>query len=123
MQLEFSCHYLFQIIFQFKIVGLGVAEGDKNTTFFHKMVNAQKRRNYMTRIRVNGIRLSKDLEIKRGIVNAFHSLLSEARDCRPSFSKIVFACFKDIYSKPLGGSFLKGGSVICLVLLKQGQSS
>ena len=55
-------------------------EGDRNTGFFHKMVNAHRRRNSVDRIRINGVWLTKENEIKKGIVNAFRSLLSNSGD-------------------------------------------
>ena len=55
-------------------------EGDKNIGFFHKMANAHKRRNYVDKIKINGVWLSKENEIKEGVVRAFRSLLSNPRD-------------------------------------------
>ena len=56
-------------------------EGDRNTGFFYKMVNAHKRRNNVDKIRINGVWLSEENEIKEGVVvNAFRSLLSNPRD-------------------------------------------
>ena len=55
-------------------------EDDKNTGFFHKIVNAYRRRNNVDRIRINGVWLSEENGIKEGIVNAFRSLLSNPGD-------------------------------------------
>ena len=55
-------------------------EDDKNTGFFHKIVNAYRRRNNVDRIRINGVWLSEENGIKEGIVNAFRSLLSNQGD-------------------------------------------
>ena len=30
-------------------------EGDRNTSFFHKMANGHKRRNHMARLKINGV--------------------------------------------------------------------
>ena len=46
-------------------------EGDKNTGFFHRIENSHFRNNAFARIKINGVWLSKDLEIKEGISNAF----------------------------------------------------
>ena len=62
-------------------------EGDRNTSFFHKMVNAHRRRNNVDEIRINGVWLLEENEIKEGVVvNAFRSLLSNPGDSRPSLS-------------------------------------
>ena len=61
-------------------------EGDRNTSFFHKMANAHKRRNNVDKIRINGVWLTEENGIKEGIVNAFRSLLSNPGDWHPSVS-------------------------------------
>ena len=55
-------------------------KGDRNTGFFHKMVNAHKRRNNVDKIRINGVWLTGENGIKEGIVNDFRSLLSNPGD-------------------------------------------
>ena len=52
-------------------------EGDKNTGFFHKMANSNRRRNCRKKIKINGIWLSEDQEIQRGVVRAYQNLLSD----------------------------------------------
>ena len=39
-------------------------EGDKNTGFFHKMTNSHRRRNCFSKIKLNGIWLTEEQEIK-----------------------------------------------------------
>ena len=56
---------------------LWLKEGDKNTRFFHKMVNAQ-RRNLMAKLRVNGELLVREDSIKEGVANAFQRILARA---------------------------------------------
>ncbi|RVW27734.1 hypothetical protein CK203_109966 [Vitis vinifera] len=51
-------------------------EGDRNTSFFHRMANAHRRRNNMERIRINGVWKSEENGMSEGIVNAFKTLLS-----------------------------------------------
>ena len=55
-------------------------EGDRNTGFFHRMANAHKRRNNVDRIRINGVWLSEENEIKEGLVDVFRSLLPNLGD-------------------------------------------
>ena len=49
-------------------------------SFFHKMANAHRRMNNVDKIRINGICLSKENEIKEEVVNVFRSLLSNLGD-------------------------------------------
>ena len=57
--------------------------GDRNTGFFHKMVNAHKRVNSLVKIKINGSWLTEERDIKDGVVQVFHSLLLETDEWRP----------------------------------------
>ena len=46
-------------------------EGDRNTSFFHRMANAHVRKNTLTRIKINGVWLSEKRELREGISHAF----------------------------------------------------
>ena len=46
-------------------------EGDRNTNFFHKMENTNIRRNFLVQVKINGVCLTEETEIKEGIVWAF----------------------------------------------------
>ena len=46
-------------------------EGDRNTSFFHKMANSHRRRNVINKIKINGFRLSDDNDIPNRVVAAF----------------------------------------------------
>ena len=52
-------------------------EGDKNTGFFHRMANTHHRNNSLDRIKINGGWLSKEQEMREGVVNAYQQMLSE----------------------------------------------
>lgn len=69
------------------------------------MVNAHQRRNYMVSVRVNGIWVSKDANIKEGVANAFHGFVTEVRDWRPSISGISFTSFENADSRTLENPF------------------
>ncbi|RVW60790.1 LINE-1 reverse transcriptase-like [Vitis vinifera] len=61
---------------------LWLKEGDRNTGYFHRMANAHRRNNSLDRIMINGEWLTKDQEVREGIVNAFQNLLSEEPEWR-----------------------------------------
>ncbi|KAJ9701497.1 hypothetical protein PVL29_006726 [Vitis rotundifolia] len=65
-------------------------EGDKNTGFFHKMANSNCRRNCLKKIKVNGVWLSNDQEIQRGVVRAYQDLLSDPGGWHPSMDNLEF---------------------------------
>ncbi|RVW54571.1 putative ribonuclease H protein [Vitis vinifera] len=56
---------------------LWLREGDKNTGFFHKMASAHWRNNFLDRIKINGVELVEEQEVRRGIVKAFQHQLRE----------------------------------------------
>ena len=69
-----------EIMWRQKSREMWLKEGDINTSFFHKMVNAHRRRNHVDKIKINGVWFTKENEIKEEIVNAFRYLLSNPGD-------------------------------------------
>lgn len=65
-------------------------EGLKNTKFFHKVINAHKRRDFLAKIKVNEEWLLEEINIKQGMAWAFQQLLSDTRDWRPNIIHIYF---------------------------------
>ena len=45
--------------------------GDRNTGFFHHMLNSHFRRNTIVRIKINGVWISNEFELREGISSAF----------------------------------------------------
>ena len=52
-------------------------EGDRNMSYFHCMANANRRNNYLDRIKIDGVCLSEEQEVREGIANAYQQMLSE----------------------------------------------
>ncbi|RVW47112.1 hypothetical protein CK203_105484 [Vitis vinifera] len=50
-----------------EIWGVWLKEGDRNVRFLHKMVDTYKRRNLLAKIKINGLGLQKENEIKEGV--------------------------------------------------------
>ena len=71
-------------------------EGDKNTGFFHKMTNSHRRRNCLSKIKINGTWLTKEQEIKGGRGGGgggggvFKNLLTDPGDWHPSMEGLDF---------------------------------
>ena len=57
---------------------LWLREGDRNTGYFHRMANGHRRVNSLDRIKINGVRLSEEQEVREGIANAYQQLLSDS---------------------------------------------
>lgn len=82
-------------------------EGDKNTRFFHKMVNACPRRVLLTKVRINGVTLTDDEEIKVGVCRAYLILFSEMKDWRLSIRGLHFEVLGKYRFRSLEASFLE----------------
>ncbi|RVW89084.1 LINE-1 retrotransposable element ORF2 protein [Vitis vinifera] len=54
------------------------------------MANAKARRNFLSKIKVNGVNLSSLEDIKEGVCRAYQSLLSDSGDWRPSINGLNF---------------------------------
>ena len=65
-------------------------EGDKNIGFFHRIANSNRRRNCLKKIKINGIWLSEDQEIQRGVVRAYQNLLSDPGGWHLSLNGLEF---------------------------------
>ena len=52
-------------------------EGDKNTGFFHRMANAHRNNNSLDRVKIDGVWLLEEQEVREGIANAYQQMLSE----------------------------------------------
>ena len=65
-------------------------EGDRNTGFFHKMANSHRRKNCLSKIKVNGTWLTEEHEIKEGVVGAFKNLLIDPGEWHPSMEGLDF---------------------------------
>ena len=70
---------------------LWLKKGDRNTTFFHKMANVRKRKSSMAQVKINGVWLTEENEIKEGVVNEIKLLLSVVGGWRPSISGLFLA--------------------------------
>ncbi|RVX10471.1 Transposon TX1 uncharacterized 149 kDa protein [Vitis vinifera] len=73
------------------------------------MANAHKRRNNVDKIRINGVWLSEENEIKEGIVNAFRSLLFNPGDWRPPLSGLQCETLENMDACALEVSFTEEG--------------
>ena len=70
---------------------LWLRKGDRNTGFFHKMTNSHKRGNCIMKLRINGILITEEEELKQGIIDAFKSLLSYQGEWRANPEGLNFS--------------------------------
>ena len=64
-------------------------KGDRNTSFFHRMVNCHTKSN-LTKIKINGTWIVEEREIQGAVVSAFQHLLSDLGGWSPSLGGLVF---------------------------------
>ncbi|RVW49728.1 hypothetical protein CK203_070052 [Vitis vinifera] len=58
---------------------LWLKEGDRNTGYFHQMANAHQRNNTLDRIKINGVWLSEEQEVKEGLSMPFSSFSQKSQ--------------------------------------------
>ena len=80
-----------EISWRRKSMEVWLKEGDRNTSFFHKMANAHRRRNSMARVKINGTWLTEGNEIRDEVVNVFKVQLSTAGNWSPTLVAFPFA--------------------------------
>ncbi|RVW79961.1 hypothetical protein CK203_047500 [Vitis vinifera] len=66
---------------------LWLKEGDRNTGYFHRMASAHRRANYMDRIKINGVRLSGEQEVRKGS-ECLSALLLESSDWKADIGRL-----------------------------------
>ena len=64
-------------------------ERDRNTGYFHRMANAHRRRHTMDRIKVSGVWLSDEQEVRTRIVDAFQQLLTEDSEWKADIGGLI----------------------------------
>ena len=84
---------------------LWLKERDQNTGFFHRMANSYSRKNSKQKIKVDGVSLIEDVEIKQGIARAFQLQFTDPRSWHPSIMGIQFATLDRSEAANLEGIF------------------
>ena len=79
-----------EIFWKQKSRELWLKEGDNNTRFFHRMANAHSRRNWLSKLKVNGCLHSEENNLRNSVVGAFQELYQEEEGWRPSVDGISF---------------------------------
>ncbi|RVW46613.1 Transposon TX1 uncharacterized 149 kDa protein [Vitis vinifera] len=69
-----------EIFWRQKSRELWLKEGDNNTRFFHRMTNAHSRRNWLSKLKVNGCWHSKENNLRNNVVGAFQELFQEEEE-------------------------------------------
>ena len=66
-------------------------EGDRNIGYFHRMANSHRRRNDISRLKINRVWVIEKDEIRQGIVKAYKTLLSDLDEWRASLEGLDFS--------------------------------
>ena len=56
---------------------LWLKEGDNNTRFFHRMTNVYNRRNWLSKLKVNGCWYTEENDLKNSVVGVFKKLYTD----------------------------------------------
>ncbi|KAG5544536.1 hypothetical protein RHGRI_017085 [Rhododendron griersonianum] len=69
---------------------LWLKEGERNTRFFHRMANCNRRNNFIGKIRIGDRILDKDEEVRDGIAGFYADLFKEKGGYRPRVDDLEF---------------------------------
>ncbi|KAJ9681586.1 hypothetical protein PVL29_020449 [Vitis rotundifolia] len=69
---------------------LWLKEGDNNTRFFHRMANFHFRRNWLSKLKVNGCWHTEENDLKNNVVGTFKVLYTEKGGWRPGVEGLSF---------------------------------
>ncbi|WKA10977.1 hypothetical protein VitviT2T_028516 [Vitis vinifera] len=94
---------------------LWLKEGDNNTRFFHGMANAHSRRNWMSKLKVNGCWHLEENNLKNSVVGAFQMLYSEEEGWCPSIDGLSFIGLDNSEAKGLENPFLEEEVFVALI--------
>ena len=73
-----------------KIQGDMAKGGGQEYQIFHKMVNVRTRKNFLSKVNINGDSLTSAEDIKDGVCRAYRTLLSGTEDWRPRMGNLQF---------------------------------
>ena len=79
-----------EIMWRHKSREVWLKEGDRNTGFFHKMVNTHRRHNDIVSLKINGAWVNEGQDLKEGIVNASQVLLTDPENWRAKLEGLDF---------------------------------
>ena len=71
------------------------------------MANARARRNILSKVKINGVALIDEEDIKSGVCRAYRTLLSENEDWRPRIEDLQFCVLGTKWSRSLEARFSK----------------
>ena len=92
---------------------LWLKDGDRNTSFFHRMANSHRRRNALKNIRINDSWFTEDYAIQKGVVDAFQNLLSD-QGMAPWFPNIPFDFIDEEDSNRIEGKFTEDEVLVAI---------
>ena len=66
-------------------------KGDRNTGFFHRMTNLHRRRNTITKMRINGQFITGEEQLRLRIAKAFEAMLADSGEWRANLEGLHFS--------------------------------
>ena len=87
---------------------LWLKEGDNNIRFFHKMTNVHNRRNWLSKLKVNGCWYTEENDLKNRVGGAFKKLYTDERGWHPCVEGLSFMRLASNEAKGLEIPFSKG---------------
>ena len=86
-------------------------EGDKNTRFFHRMANAHRSNNSLDKIKIDGVWLLEEQEMREGVAHAYQQMLFEDSGWKVDTGRLQLDQISQQEVENLEISFLKMRSI------------
>ena len=89
-------------------------EGDKNTGFFHRIVNLHRRRNTITKMRINGQFITGEEQLGLRIAKAFEAMLADSGEWRANLEGLHFSRLNALEADNLELQFMEAEMINAL---------
>lgn len=74
-----------------EIKGVMVKGRGSKSRFFHRTTNSHFKKHAILRIKINGVWMTEEQDIRQGVANVFQFHLLESSDCRAGIDGLTFA--------------------------------
>lgn len=90
-------------------------DGERNTKYFHCLANYRRKCNFVEEIKIDGMVVSGNSEIREKVRDYFHQLYKEKKRCRPKLDNLDFKQLKAVSREEIEERFTEEEVYGCLM--------